>query len=67
MIPEFERTCRLFGLKYLPFFPIETYFKDLKNFFIKLFKKFNGSIVSFSLVEPRADKSTTLTGFKVKT
>jgi|LakMenE01Jun11ns_1017448.scaffolds.fasta_scaffold9935993_4 hypothetical protein len=66
-MPEFERTWRLLGLKYLPFLPIETYFKDLKNFFIRLFKKFRGSIVSFYFIELRAERSTTLTGFNANT
>lgn len=64
-MPELERICLLFGLKYFPFLPIHTYFIEEKNFFIKLFRKFNGRYVSLSLAELSAERSTVRTGLQV--
>lgn len=62
IIPEFERTCRDFGLKYFLFLPIETYFRVEKNFFMRLLRKFKERIACACLVEYNAAKSMTLNG-----
>lgn len=40
IIPVFDNTLDVLGLKYFPHFPIETNFNDLKKFFTRLLKKF---------------------------
>jgi len=64
IIPEFDRTFRFCGLKYLPDLPIDTYFIEWKKFFTKLLRKFRGRRVSAGLLEERADRSTVRTGLR---
>ena len=65
MMPEFASTCLDLGLKYLPFLPIETYLRLLKNLLIKLLRKLKGKKVSACLVDFKAERSTSRTALIV--